>query len=95
MVSEALKDAFYVSMDTMLPTDIYQGCENGDINKVKAWLDHGGQINAEHPNGETLLIVAYYLRSVKDYCSNHNFSKTAWRTPIFGPRPARPTESSS
>ena len=57
-VSEALEEAFYVSIDTMLPTSISTGCKDGDIKKVKAWLGNGGSINAEDPHGETLLHAA-------------------------------------
>ena len=57
-VSEALEDAFYVSIDTMLPTRISMGCKDGDIKKVTAWLGNGGSINAQDPHGETLLHVA-------------------------------------
>ena len=57
-VSEALEEAFYVSIDTMLPTDISDACQKGEVEKVKAWLGNGGSINAEDPHGDSLLHVA-------------------------------------
>ena len=65
MVSVALEEAFYVSIDTMLPTGISTGCKEGDIEKVKAWLGNGGSINAEDPHGETLLHVVCSVAEIK------------------------------
>ena len=58
LVSGELEEAFYVSIDTMLPTDISEGCQEGNVKKVKAWLGNGGSINAEDPHGDSLLHVA-------------------------------------
>ena len=65
LVSVALEEAFYVSIDTMLPTGISTGCKEGDIEKVKAWLGNGGSINAEDPHGETLLHVGCSVAEIK------------------------------
>tara|TARA_B100000795_G_scaffold267743_1_gene253229 strand:- start:44 stop:1135 length:1092 start_codon:yes stop_codon:yes gene_type:complete len=58
LVSGELEEAFYVSIDTMLPMDISDACQKGEVGKVKAWLGNGGSIRAEDPHGETLLHVA-------------------------------------
>ena len=62
LVSDALQDAFYQSIDITLPAHISEHCQHSHLKEVKTWLGNGGRINATDAYGATLLHIACRIR---------------------------------